>query len=145
MDRRHLHVDGPWTFIEGVRDGHPIVIRLNTSLAPLAGSAEFPLQVGIAVKLHEPRENGMPGADEGADLHRIEDDLFVSLAHANMSLFAAVITMNGMREFVFYTADEALVRTRVGEIRAIVWTHEMQLIVRPDPTWAVYRELAARR
>lgn len=144
-DRAHIHGDGPWRFTEGVRDGHPIVMRVNVGLSVVAGHPDYPLQVGIAVPLHQPRENGMPGSMEANDLRRIEEALFLDFLQGNESLFAAVITTNGMREFVFYTSNDAELRRKLDELREIFPDHELQLMIRPDPKWNVFRQLAGEK
>ena len=142
MDHSHIHADGPWTFIEGLHEGHPMTVRLNTSLREVIAHPDYPLQVGITVPMHLPRENGMPGADESADLKKIEDELYLALLPKNESLFALVITTNGMREFVFYTSNDGAVREKVNDIRDQIFTHTIQLMIRPDPSWKVYRTFA---
>ena len=46
-----------------------------------------------------------------------------------------------MRKFVFYTRAPESVQSRFAEISNRITTHKLQLIVQPDKTWQVYKQL----
>jgi hypothetical protein len=98
-------------------------------------------QVGIAVPLNDPEVTGLPGAAELAMLDEIEDAICTSLEEQTESLFVAVITTGGMREFVFYTRHPDRVRERVALLRERISSHEIQLMIQPDRDWQTYARL----
>ena len=134
-------MSGPWLMSEGEYEGKPIVVRLNAGLAPLAASGTYPFQAGIAVRLNAPDERGFPSAEDSAALGRFEDEFVEALCGDTSVVFAAVLTTGGMREFVFYASDEALLRERFRAWAATPKSHRVQLMVRRDPRWATYRAL----
>ena len=89
---------------------------------------------------HTPDENGFPAAEEAAELGDIEDQICSDLEVGNESLFAAVITTGGMREFVFYTSDPQGVEIKLRNLRETIKSHTIQGMIRPDGDWDVYRE-----
>jgi hypothetical protein len=133
--------DASWALLEGTHEGRPIFIRRNVAPAVLAGDRGRPYQVGVAVPFVEPDAQGLPGATDLERLGAFEDTLAAILCHGGVCLFAAVITCGGMREFVFYTHDPAAVQPRAEFIRDGFGTIDFQLMVQPDPDWAVYRAL----
>jgi Family of unknown function (DUF695) len=57
------------------------------------------------------------------------------------SLFVAVITTGGMREFVYYTCEPRRVEERMVELRERIPSHELQLIIQSDRGWQIYAQL----
>jgi predicted DNA-binding protein with PD1-like motif len=58
----------------------------------------------------------------------------------NESLFAAVITTGGMREFVFYTSNPQTVEVKLKKLRDTIESHTVQGTIKPDEDWGVYRQ-----
>lgn len=69
----------------------------------------------------------------------MEEEIRRRFTEGNESIFAGVITGGGVREFVFYSSNEAAAvakpEARVREIRH----HELRFSVRDDPEWKSYR------
>lgn len=137
----HLPVDGPWSIAEGERSGGAIIIRRNVGYSDYGSVPGYEHQVGIAVPLRSPEATGLPGAAEGEVLFEIEDLICGSLEEQEESLFVAIITTGGMREFVFYTREPQRVEQRVAELRQRITSHELQLMIQPDKPWQVYAQL----
>jgi Family of unknown function (DUF695) len=137
----HLPVDGPWSIAEGERSGGAMIIRTNTGYRDYGNVPGYEHQVGIAVPLKSPEAKGLPEAAEDAVLSDMEDTICSSLEEQAESLFVAVITTGGMREFVFYTREPHRVEQRVGELRQRITSHEIQLMIQSDKTWRVYAQL----
>ncbi len=137
----HLPVDGPWSIAEGERSGRAMIIRTNTGYRDYGSVPGYEHQVGIAVPLRSPEATGLPGAAEGAALGDMEDTICSSLEEQAESLFVAVITTGGMREFVFYTREPHRVKQRVEKLRQRITSHQIQLMIQSDKTWRVYAQL----
>jgi hypothetical protein len=136
-----LPVNGPWSITEGKHSGGTMIIRTNTGYRDYGSVPCYEHQVGIAIPLRSPEETRLPGAAEGAVLGDLEDVICSSLEEQAESLFVAVITTGGMREFVFYTREPHRVEQRVGELRQRITSHEIQLMIQLDKSWRVYAQL----
>jgi hypothetical protein len=136
-----MNIDGPWKLSQGVHEGRPLIVRLNTGLRRVAGRPEYAFQVGVAVPLRNPKQDGLPTREESVQLELIEDALTTTLEQDHGCVLAAVLSTGGMREFVLYTVAPTTVESRVESLRAVTSTHELQLMIQPDPKWRVYRSL----
>ena len=132
--------DGPWSILRGEHDGRPILVRLNTGARAIAGSDAYGIRVGVAIPFRQPTPEGMPDTSESAELLTIEDALIEqSSAHA---VLVAILTTNGMREFVFYTGDGDWIPEFHQHMMRSTSSHEVQCIADHDPSWEVYRQLS---
>ena len=48
-----------------------------------------------------------------------------------------------MKEWVLYTSDPEATKRRMGAFGPTVNTHQLQMVIREDRNWDVYRQLAA--
>jgi len=132
--------EGPRAFAQGHYEGSPLFARVHRGIAPLVGDARYAHQFGIAVPLLNPDGDGLPTGEEAAQLAVIENALCAALEPGHTSVLVLVITTRGMREFVFYTTDPDQVREAFEELRSTISSHEIQLMIQPDPGWLVYRQ-----
>lgn len=134
-----LPTEGEWTILEGAHEGKPILVRLNTSLAPFKGHPELAHQVAIAVPFKDRRDDGFLMDEEYPAINAIEDHVLDLFEIPGKSVLAVVITTNGMREFVLYTSlpegTQALHRALEARVDS---GHEVQVLLQPDPEWQVY-------
>lgn len=139
----HLPIDGPWSVSDGEYNGKLMIVRFNGGYKQYRRIAGYDHQVGIAIPLRAAEPSGLPSPEEDMQLGEIEDAICASLEEHIESLFVAIITTNGMREFVFYTSSLPGVKRRFEQLRAgITTTHEIQLTLQPDEDWSVYAQLA---
>src|SRR5947209_4451512 len=122
-------INGPWSVAEGDYNGKPLIVRVNEGLKSLIGHPKYKHQVGIAVPLHSPNESGLPAGMELMELDKIEDLLCAQLEVKGESLIAAVITTNGMREFVFYTSSPSDVEQKFKNLQQDIESHKIQLMI----------------
>lgn len=96
------------------------------------------LRVRIAFK--QPREDGMPTAEECGDLDALEDAL-TTLLEEHQSVYVGRITIDGCRHLYSYTPETSLDvwSARIGEIGA-VYGYDLMLALDADDTHASYRE-----
>ena len=134
--------EGPWKVSQGEHNGGPLFVRVHEGVGRLAEDGSFPDQVGIAVPLHSPNEHGLPTDDEAQELGEIEDRIVELLEGGCQTIHVATITTGGMREFVLYTKDEETVNEGFSHLKETVSTHELQLMIQPDPEWSVYKQFA---
>jgi hypothetical protein len=148
---RAIHATGPvrnwsipksWSVAEGTHEGKAVATRFNIALRPIAGHQEFPNRLGIIAPLREANDRGFPSRSEIKQLDAIEELIERRMCGANESLLAGVVTSNGLREFVVYTSNLEAASTKAEAVVREVTTHELQIIVRNDPQWRVYRTFA---
>jgi hypothetical protein len=140
-----LPTGGPWSVANGEHNGKPMFVRTNAGYRNFKGAIGYEHQVGIAVPLLHPEPSGLPASTELHDLDFIEDAICELLETDGESLFVAVITTSGMREFVLYTRSPEQVKRKFEELRNKVKSHEIQLMIQPDKDWQVYARLSNSR
>ena len=116
-------------------------VRRNTGYREFTSVSGYAHQVGIAVPFRNAGATGLPSPEEDAQLAAVEDILSASFEEQAESLFVAVITTGGMREFVFYTREPQGVKRRFEALRTRITSHAIQLMIQPDKTWRVYAQL----
>lgn len=131
-----------WIVTQGQNDGKPMLVRLKISLKDAIGHPDYKYQVGVAVPLISPTTDGLVKDNEAEVLTKIEDSLCDTLVNCVLS---AVITTNGMREFVFYAPEwkpEEL-DAQVKAVEAKQKTHQLQFMMQQDPGWSTFKALLA--
>ena len=136
-----LPIDGPWSIGQGEHNGKILIVRSNTGYKEFGSVPGYDHQVGIAVPLRAAEPSGLPSPDEDAQLGQVEESICASLELEAESLFVAVITTSGMREFVFYTRAPEQVKQRFEQLQSIITSHDIQLMIQPDKEWNVYASL----
>ncbi len=134
-----------WTLATGDLDGKPIVTRYRDGFTPLIGNPAYPKQLGIAIPLHSPREDGLRTNEEGNQLYEVEDEIRRIFAVANESLCVGVISTKGMREFILYTSNEVAALAKAKDLQKSIKHHQLQIIINHDPEWNVYKNLFSNK
>jgi hypothetical protein len=134
-----LEVAESWTLFEGAWDGQPAIVRTNAGLRAFAGHPAYACEVEVAIPIRSPSPLGLPDGQEEGELEIVGGALVDLLTFGEESLFAVVLTTGGRREYVFYTSDPDAVRDKLEAFRARVKSHALQVVLREDPTWTVFR------
>src|SRR5262249_22085437 len=100
------------------------------------------VRAGIAVQSNKVDERGFPSSVDLEKLDGFEDEFARQFSVDGLAALAAVITTNGMREFVFYASDESGFRAAFNDWARTPKSHRIQMILQRDPKWSVYRTLA---
>jgi hypothetical protein len=145
LKAQYLPIPDGWAVMEGERNGLPVILRCHAGYRAFKGVAGYEYQVGIVVPLCAPEPSGLPSSPEVAELDQMEDAICSALEAERESLFVAVISTGGMREFVFYTRDPEQVKLKFEQLRASIKTHRIQLMIQPDKDWAVFARQTQRR
>jgi hypothetical protein len=122
-----IDIADEWSMFQGEYEGKSLIARVRTSAKDLIGHPSYTHQVGIAVPLNNPDQNGFPSGEESKQLNN------------NESLLVGIISTGGMREFVLYTTNPDEVQRKFGELKKETFTHALQLMIQPDKGWNVYR------
>jgi hypothetical protein len=86
-------------------------------------------------------DDGLPSSEESWQVSEIEDLIAAALEEHHESLFAAVITSNRMREFVFYTSDPYAAEKKLAALAEKIDSHQIRSVVQLDAGWMVYHQL----
>jgi hypothetical protein len=130
-----------WFVSERTHSGNPMIVRADAAFRGRGGVAGYTHQVGIAVPLRKPEPNGLPSTEESEQLNIIEETIVGELESGRESMLVAVITTNGMREFVLYTKDPKKMQERFERWKELLVSHELQMMMQPDKEWDVYNRL----
>lgn len=141
LDKDTIALVESWSVTHGSHSGRPMIVRRNAGAAAVAGHPAYGHQVGVAIPLRAPDDNGFPGSDEAAQLDALEDLLVERLGVERLCIHVATISTGGMRELVFYTSDPAAAHALLEQIAGETTAHEVQHIVQHDPKWKIYRRL----
>jgi hypothetical protein len=131
-----------WQVYEGRQNGKRLIASFNTGARQLVGSRNHGIQIGVAVPFHQPDPEGMPGADEMAQLTAFEDAL--AARAAGRAVLVGVITTGGMREFVLYTGSGDWIEGFHHDLSAALPSHQVQVMAKSDPKWSVYRQFVKK-
>lgn len=78
--------EGSWSMLEGEHEGRPMFVRRSDSGKALIGHADYKYRAGVAIRLSEPRPDGLPSKDEMEIFPRVEDALPERLQRGQASL-----------------------------------------------------------
>lgn len=127
-----------WAQAEGSAQEKVLFIRRNVTTDALRKPGAYPFRLGVAVPFNRPNEHGLPDVDEARQLDEIEANLVAALSEAK-AVHVLVLTSNGMREFVFYTAAPEAARAIVEKQQAAEPGHRMRYLLSEDPQWSLYQ------
>ncbi len=120
---------------EGMMDGLPSVMIVNTALKGYAATDDFPYHVCIAMGYKSTEaEQGLPTPKEERTLSSIEDALLAAIRKAAGGHYIGNTSWNGVREFNFYVDDPDTVDERLEKV-AEQQHRPVQYEICEDPAW----------
>ena len=126
-----------WYIYRGGDEKGPLHGRFDHDARPLAGSADYTIQIGVAIPLLEPGPDGLPQEHEIPALDEIERTI-VGVAEGD-AVLVGVISTGGVREYVLYTGDGEWLEAYHDALSEAIDSHEVQMMARLDPEWTIYR------
>ncbi len=129
-----------WVTLTTTSAGLPSITLVDEAVALAAPFASHPVQIGVGVHLNLPDELGQPGLTERPQLRQLEQCLVDAFAgHARL---VSTITLQGIREYVAYATSADFLEAWKQAPPPGLDSHDVQLMVMPDPTWKGLREIA---
>ncbi len=116
------------------------VTLLDEAVALGAPFEEFPLQVGLAVTLHDVEVSGQPTAGETLALRAFQAALVQAIGAQGRVV--AALTVDGVREYVAYVRSTDVLLPWQAAAPEGMDTRDWQVQVLQDPTWLGLREIA---
>lgn len=138
---KELPADGYWHVGQGVVDGAPVAVRLQTSLDPFRGHPDLHHQVALVIQLRELTSDGLPTRSELRQLRELEDLVHETFHARRLGILAAVLTRGDRRKFVLYTSEPERVEVAFQELLRRVTSHRITLLIEPDRHWDAYSQV----
>jgi hypothetical protein len=132
-----------WTLKEWRSDTTPEVrlFRKNLS-ADIAGFRSTHGHLAYFTFAYTPKDDsGLPTTADFDRLAEIEESELVFLTDGELAAFVAVVTVSGIRDFLFYTHSPELFLARSEAIRDRHPDLQCGCQISPDPTWSQYDDL----
>ena len=133
---------GPWAVVQGSNQGKLLLARVHKGLEALVGHAAYPFRVGVATRIRATAANGMPTPEENTTLQDIEERLRLALEAEREAILVVALTTSGAKEWVLYTSDPDATKRRMGAFAPTIHSHQLQMVIREDKNWDVYRQFA---
>jgi hypothetical protein len=143
-DRHNLDLDSTWANLSGTLHHKPAQFRRNDGMLSLRDDPAWSHEVRVAIRFNRVRDDGLPdGKEEYVALDAVEDLYRDALQRDGTAALALVITTDGIRDLIFYTCDpEAVIREFETSLKPATRTHNVELTIRVDPRWELYRRFA---
>ena len=132
-----------WLGAEGDYDGHALLIRLR-QLPEDFPTSRYPLRLNVTWTMSEPDENGLPGDEEWKGLVEFEDRLVDAVENDEHSILVGILTCNGQREFIFYTADVTGFVERLTDMPQEEERYPITIEAYDDSEWSYYQAVMSQ-
>ena len=143
-DRHNLDLDTHWTNLSGRISGNSAQLRRNEGVASLCGNPNWTAEVRVAIRLNAIDNDGLPdGPDEYRAIDAVEDLYRDALQQSGTCVLALVITMDGIRDLIFYASDpDHVIRVFEERLQPATTTHHVELTIGLDNAWELYQRFA---
>jgi Family of unknown function (DUF695) len=126
--------------------GSTAVVMFNTALKQI-DNLDHVFHLAVYFRIHEPRPDGLPSAEEAEQLNEVEDRLLELLG--DNALHIGRLTLAARREVHLYVRDPEAAEQSLAEWRTHADAWGVNHAIRPDPAWSFsedgfYRPLAPR-
>ncbi len=122
-------------------EGLPSVIVMDEAAVDAAPWDDYPVQIGLGIRLEGAGRDGQPGLTERPALQRLQEAYAQALAEHGRVV--ASITLEGIYELIAYSRDRDWVQQwqDVGP-PGMSGGHQWEIYLMDDPAWTGLRELA---
>lgn len=136
-----MEPDDTWSLVTGEDNGNPSTFRIRKNAPPFAPMVAYPHLLVTSWPFERGNEDGLPSSDVGAHMGEYEDTLESALESADQGFLAAVVTGNGIREWLWYVHDWQEVMKLVNEALCGNPAFRVQVKLQSDPRWDRYTGL----
>jgi len=130
-----------WNLSEKQFEGHSLRVRLNDGIDSYVCHPRYMHQVCITVPLNDADEYGFPFPEECKLLDELELLLKEGLEEQQCSVFAAVITSDGIRLYVIYTYLPEYCQKVIKGINQDWYYHQISSTTEEDKHWETIESL----
>lgn len=130
-----------WELYETKYDGLPVNIRVNEGIENYVCHPRYMYQITISVTLNDADAQGLPYEEESRLLDELERVLRDRLENQKISIFAAVVTSDGVRRYILYTFIPDFCRKVAAEIDRVWVYHAISHEQKEDRYWETIEAL----
>ncbi|MBN1984354.1 MAG: DUF695 domain-containing protein [Chitinivibrionales bacterium] len=134
-----------WIELSATYNKKPMTILFNQGLTSVVAHPKLDFQAGITARLNNPQADGSATPQEEAELTHIRNQLNETLCANALSVAACVVTVEGAREFIFYTHDRVSFAKKFNTLKGSLNTHTLTLNIQRDDQWSVYKQFALEK
>ena len=129
-----------WTLVKGDTDERYYLFRFRTPLPEPEMTGDF-LHLLRCIWEYAPESSGeMPSPEVTEDLQLFENRLCEAWELGSVAVLAAVLTFDGVRQWIFYTCNAKECVRLLNEMPQNKESYPIQLDTREDPNWSYVRE-----
>ena len=138
-DVRQLIASDRWTSVRGDMAGGSYLLRFRQPVLKPAAVADYPRCLRV-VWAYGPEGSGtLPSPQVNQRMGVFEDRLCEAWEHDAVAALTAVLTFDGARQWVFYTADVGACGTRLEDMPQEAEPYPIELDAFDDPAWEYLR------
>lgn len=129
-----------WTTAEGEVDAGPFILRFRTPIVSRREAASHPYQLVVCWPYAPEDSAAMPTDSESREMVLFEDRLCEAWEHDGLGFLAAVLTLDGARQWLFYTLDVSACEERLAQMPQESEPYPIELTTEKDADWSYLRE-----
>jgi hypothetical protein len=129
-----------WASSKGEIKVGPFVLRFRTPVLAPTEVLDYPQRLSVLWVYAAENTGAMPDEEDTRRMERYENLLIDALEGDYQAVLTAVITLDGARQWIFYTGDDAGCRERIGAIPAENAPYPVELSSADDPQWEFLRK-----
>lgn len=99
---------------------------------------EYPINCILAFKLQLPREDGLPNLMKEPRLKKLDNELFEVFESDMQAVISAIITTQGVRQYILYLKDLEEFTQRFSRIQFLFKEYRIMTCNEFDPYWQNY-------
>ncbi len=133
-----------WTGIQGTVETGPYILRFRTPLLEPSQVAGYPRCLRVVWSYDAEGSRAMPDAHTSDQMRIFENRLCAAWEHDALAVLTAVLTFDGARQWVFYTADAGACGARLNAMPQESDPYPIELDVFDDSSWDYLRNQIVR-
>jgi len=141
---RDLIEHAGWTLVEGKTETGPYLLRFRKPVLRPPEVAGYTRCLRVVWPYDEEGSGAMPDRGVSDDMRVFEDRLCAAWERDALAALTAVLTFDGARQWVFYTADVQACGARLNDMPQESEPYPIELDAFDDPDWEYLRNEIVR-
>jgi hypothetical protein len=129
-----------WSLARGVVEVGPYTLRFRHELPSIADTSGYAQLLTILWPYADQDSGTLPSVEEIAELEQFENRLSEALEHDGHAVIAAVLTLDGARQWVVYTDDMDECARRITNMPQNEAPYPIEMHAQDDPDWEYLRQ-----
>ncbi|MEL6110017.1 MAG: DUF695 domain-containing protein [Planctomycetota bacterium] len=143
VNATHTIDEDGWFLCEGKWEELPFFARGRRPFTLPVGSSRFPHSFRVVWTYDSEDESLLPSPDTLEELSQFEDQLIETLEQSGDAVFAATVTCEGTREWLFYSENMHESGKAFNEVFAHQARKPIEITACEDPEWESYQGILA--